>query len=43
MPAFRGDINVFALLSNEKSCVGCGICAKVCPLKAIVMRKEGAS
>jgi len=42
-PAARGDINVFAILSNEKKCVGCGICADICPLRAITMREGRAS
>ena len=42
-PTFRGDLSVFALLSNEKTCVGCGVCENVCPMKAIVMRKDSVS
>lgn len=36
-PAYRGDIKVFAMLADEKKCVGCGICENVCPLHAIHM------
>lgn len=36
-PAYQGDIRVFAELSDAKRCVGCGICASVCPLHAIHM------
>lgn len=38
MPKFRGDIQVFAYLKEEKSCVGCGLCASYCPLHAITMK-----
>lgn len=37
-PAFKGDLKVFAQMENEKKCVGCGLCASVCPLRAIVMK-----
>jgi len=36
-PAFRGDIKVYAELSNPGKCTGCGICEKHCPLGAVVM------
>jgi len=43
LPQFKGDIHVFAYLANEKSCVGCGLCASYCPLHAITMKAgEGA-
>lgn len=38
MPQFKGDIDVFAYLENEKQCVGCGICESYCPLHAITMK-----
>lgn len=38
LPLFRGDLHVFATLAAPSKCVGCGICAGVCPLKAIVMK-----
>lgn len=40
-PAFKGDIRVFAELSDPKKCVGCGICESVCPLHAIHMEVGG--
>lgn len=39
IPQYKGDINVYANLSNEKDCVGCGICSRYCPLGAIEMKK----
>lgn len=39
-PAFRGDIAVFARLTDENACVACGLCERICPLHAITMRKE---
>lgn len=39
MPAFRGDIHVFAELHEPNKCVACGLCARNCPVGAIVMRK----
>ena len=40
LPAFRGDLHVFAYLADADACVGCGICANTCPLGAISMWKE---
>ena len=37
LPKFRGDIKVYAELSQEQKCVGCGICESHCPLEAIKM------
>ena len=37
-PAFQGDLKVYAQLQDEKKCVGCGLCEKVCPLHAITMK-----
>jgi formate hydrogenlyase subunit 6/NADH:ubiquinone oxidoreductase subunit I len=36
-PGFKGDIDVWAELSEPKKCVACGLCSKRCPLKAISM------
>ena len=36
-PSFKGDLRVYAVLSNKKSCVGCGLCAQICPLGVISM------
>ena len=36
-PASKGDLNVYACLSNEKACVGCGLCSVHCPMDAIQM------
>ena len=40
LPAFKGDISVFAELFNSKRCVGCGICQQHCPIGAISMKTE---
>lgn len=37
-PAFPGDLKVYARLETEGRCVGCGLCAGICPLRAITMR-----
>ena len=39
MPAFRGDIHVFAELYQPKNCVNCALCAENCPLGAITMQE----
>ena len=44
LPKARGDLEVYAYLSQPKKCVGCGICEDVCPLRIIAMEspvKEG--
>jgi len=42
LPVDRGDISVFAVLSNPDKCTGCGICEKHCPLGAIVMSSKAS-
>ncbi len=42
LPAYRGDIHVFAELVDKKACVACALCESVCPLHAIRMEKEEA-
>ncbi|MCL2107490.1 MAG: 4Fe-4S binding protein [Oscillospiraceae bacterium] len=37
LPKERGDLRVFAELSAPAKCVGCGLCAEVCPLRIIKM------
>lgn len=37
-PKFKGDLKVYASLEKPKSCVDCGLCAKICPLNAIRMK-----
>ena len=39
-PGFKGDLKVFAELSEPKKCVSCGLCVKRCPLKIISMKKN---
>lgn len=39
LPAFQGDLHVFATLAEAKNCVGCGMCADICPLRAINMER----
>lgn len=33
------DLHVFAELSGERACVGCGLCEKVCPVDAIILEE----
>lgn len=40
-PKYKGDLNVYAYLKDEKKCVGCGMCADACPLKVIKMEGAG--
>lgn len=40
LPAYKGDLGVFAFLSNEKACVGCSICCQHCPMDAIQMEVQ---
>ena len=37
MPKRKGDFNVYAVLDDEKNCVGCGMCEIECPMQAISM------
>ena len=39
MPKFKGDIKVFAELSQMQLCTGCAVCETHCPLKAIRMEE----
>ena len=41
-PAFRGDIRVYAELSAPQKCVGCALCERHCPIKAITMQEAAA-
>ncbi|MEG1523687.1 MAG: 4Fe-4S binding protein [Clostridia bacterium] len=42
LPTYPGDYHVHALLAEAKKCVGCGLCARECPLHAIEMREVEA-
>ena len=37
LPQFRGDIKVYAELTQPQHCVGCAICEAHCPMGAITM------
>ena len=37
MPQFKGDIKVFAELTQPQKCTGCAICKSHCPVGAITM------
>ena len=41
MPLVRGSVSVEPIVSNvnEEACIGCGLCASLCPYKAIEMIK----
>ena len=41
-PKERGDIAVYAVLSEPKKCVGCGLCAEICPLRIVTMEGGAA-
>lgn len=40
LPAYKGDLRVFAQLQYPEKCVGCGLCFRACPLHAITLQKE---
>ena len=42
LPKERGSLDVYAQLSDPKKCVGCGICANMCPLGIITMEGGAA-
>lgn len=37
-PEYPGDLKVYAKLKTDNRCVGCGLCAEVCPLHAVTMK-----
>ena len=41
LPQFKGNIGVSARLADEKKCVGCGLCARDCPMDVIRMQGTG--
>lgn len=41
-PAFAGDLKVYAHLKTPAKCVGCKLCAGICPLRAIHMERGDA-
>jgi len=43
LPQFRGDIRVFAECAAPEKCVGCGLCARACPLRLITMQVPAAA
>lgn len=43
IPLVKGSVSVDPIVSsvNKEQCIGCGLCASLCPYKAIIMVKEG--
>jgi formate hydrogenlyase subunit 6/NADH:ubiquinone oxidoreductase subunit I len=39
LPAFRGDLRVYAELAVPQKCVACGLCERHCPLHAVAMKQ----